>query len=425
MQPSQPPMQSRLAPVLRVAALLALTAPAFAGKLFQVDPNTGPYTSIQAAVDAAADGDVIHVASGLYAEEVVIDGKALVLTGAENAIVNDINTLTPPSSALTIRNVPAGKRVVVAGLRLRGYGSGGTHALLVEQCAGSIRVEGTSLHSENEAVRVFASTDVVLNNVDIKSVGHDFLQSQAFAGLRAEAGSRVFVSHAVLIGSTAGHVSASLGVPTAGGDALLAIDSEVWVASSQLKAGIGGSIQVGVCAWGGPNGAVVRTVDTAALGTPLVTLTGVYTEVPAVTGEHIPGCGPDPAVTPDHVGPAGTIVSAPGLERRVALAWIASDSMPIHVTGDANAAVMVVGSFGTLAPLALPGYDGLLFAVPQAGVPLFAGVMPTSGAATVEFSFAGPALPAHFGRVPVFVQALFVAPAGGLALSNVATTVLL
>src|SRR5262245_38671388 len=59
-----------------VFALTALAAPASAG----VVDAPGVYGSVQAAIDAAADGDVVVVAPGNYAETLVIHGKGLILT---------------------------------------------------------------------------------------------------------------------------------------------------------------------------------------------------------------------------------------------------------------------------------------------------------------------------------------------------------
>lgn len=56
------------------------------------------YTSIQDAVDAAADGDTVQVCAGLYDEQVVIAGKSLTLMGQGNG------TIIRPSSPTVLTN---------------------------------------------------------------------------------------------------------------------------------------------------------------------------------------------------------------------------------------------------------------------------------------------------------------------------------
>jgi hypothetical protein len=72
--------------LLRLAAGLALVvALIIAGQTLAADLQVGPgelYTDIQSAVDAAASGDVIHIAAGTYVEQVIIVGKDLTLSGA-------------------------------------------------------------------------------------------------------------------------------------------------------------------------------------------------------------------------------------------------------------------------------------------------------------------------------------------------------
>jgi pectin methylesterase-like acyl-CoA thioesterase len=45
------------------------------------------FTTIQAAVDAANDGDRISIRSGKYVEQVTITGKDLTLIGQSNAVI--------------------------------------------------------------------------------------------------------------------------------------------------------------------------------------------------------------------------------------------------------------------------------------------------------------------------------------------------
>ena len=52
--------------------------------------GNGGYATIQAAVNAAADGDIIEIAAGTYTEDVTITGKALTIDGVENGSVNSV-----------------------------------------------------------------------------------------------------------------------------------------------------------------------------------------------------------------------------------------------------------------------------------------------------------------------------------------------
>jgi hypothetical protein len=58
-----------------LALLLLLGSTSVCAETLSVSP--GGYTTVQAAVDAASDGDVIEIAPGIYAESVVIAGKNL------------------------------------------------------------------------------------------------------------------------------------------------------------------------------------------------------------------------------------------------------------------------------------------------------------------------------------------------------------
>jgi pectin methylesterase-like acyl-CoA thioesterase len=42
----------------------------------------GTYSTIQAAVDAAGNGDTIEIAAGIYREQVTVDGKNITIHGA-------------------------------------------------------------------------------------------------------------------------------------------------------------------------------------------------------------------------------------------------------------------------------------------------------------------------------------------------------
>ncbi|HYC77776.1 MAG TPA: hypothetical protein VEI02_09130 [Planctomycetota bacterium] len=92
-----------------------------------VDDQPGPgvgFTDVQAAVDAAASGDVLLIHPGSYGT-VVIDGKALTLQGV-GALQASFPAFFPvlpfaapaPPASFQIRNVPPGQRTIVQGLSL-------------------------------------------------------------------------------------------------------------------------------------------------------------------------------------------------------------------------------------------------------------------------------------------------------------------
>ena len=52
--------------------------------------GNGGYATIQAAVNAAADGDTIEIAAGTYTENVTITGKGLTIDGVKSGSVNSV-----------------------------------------------------------------------------------------------------------------------------------------------------------------------------------------------------------------------------------------------------------------------------------------------------------------------------------------------
>jgi Ca2+-binding RTX toxin-like protein len=95
------------------------------------------FATIQAAIDAAADGATIYVAAGVYAENLVIDGKVVHLQAVEGASVS----IKPSSgNALTMRgDFGADSTVSLSGIDF----AGGTRGIEVEDgvTLGELRIE--------------------------------------------------------------------------------------------------------------------------------------------------------------------------------------------------------------------------------------------------------------------------------------------
>ena len=80
------------------------------GVVVDATGNSGPYRTISAALRATSSTDIIRVKKGVYTETIVIDGRAanIVSIAASPADVV-LRGATPTSTALTIRNHPAGQ----------------------------------------------------------------------------------------------------------------------------------------------------------------------------------------------------------------------------------------------------------------------------------------------------------------------------
>ena len=71
-------------PMLSIAASLVLAGTCVADTL-DVCPSGCSYSSIQAAIDAASNGDTIQIAAGTYYEyEINPSGKAITISGEAN-----------------------------------------------------------------------------------------------------------------------------------------------------------------------------------------------------------------------------------------------------------------------------------------------------------------------------------------------------
>ncbi|HEX5011641.1 MAG TPA: hypothetical protein VFY71_14705, partial [Planctomycetota bacterium] len=95
-----------------LAGVLAATPAAAQGALWIVDDDGGPgvdATDIQAAIDAAADGDVILVRSGVYSS-LVLDGRSLSVIGEDGEDVE----LAP--GTVSVAHLAADQRVLLRGL---------------------------------------------------------------------------------------------------------------------------------------------------------------------------------------------------------------------------------------------------------------------------------------------------------------------
>lgn len=139
-----------------VAALFAalVTHAAFAADLLVPQQ----YPTIQAAVDAASNGDVVVVAPGTYNEQITIDGKAITVRSSGTASNTTIDRNNAAGDVFTIRNVPSDS-VAIQGLS-------------IARAAGdALDVEGATLLLQNLRV-LYSNRGVRVGSLGILN-GHD------------------------------------------------------------------------------------------------------------------------------------------------------------------------------------------------------------------------------------------------------------
>ncbi len=196
--------------IARISLAMLASAPLAAAQVTIVG-QTGGYATIQAAVTAASDGDTLIVSSGTYNAGFVIDGKALNVVG-QNGIAPKI------TAACAVRNLAAGKAVVLSGLNIDATiaNQALTAGLTVENNVGSVRVHECQLRG-------------------VKSFG---FQGQVAPSLLIDNSMGVVASQCSLLGRDAGFFSGDPEVR--GGSGVESHDSSFALYECTIKGG-GGS----------------------------------------------------------------------------------------------------------------------------------------------------------------------------------------
>jgi len=133
------------------ALLIAATSAVFATNR-SVCPTGCQYTTIQSAIDAAVNGDVIQIAKGRYVENLVISGKRITLQGQDrrSTVVDGNGQGTVVTIGDRIATTPT--MVALSDLTLtRGYGANGGGIVVFE--GGSLVLRHSTVvanHSEGD-----------------------------------------------------------------------------------------------------------------------------------------------------------------------------------------------------------------------------------------------------------------------------------
>ena len=250
---------------LAAAALLACSAALNAQQVLVVDDDGGPgvdFTGLPAALQAAADGDVLQLKAGTYpVSTLVIDGKGLVLAAEAGANV----LLT--GTKLTVQNLAPGQSFTMRGLSTQFI-----DWWLVDD-AGSVWFEDVSFDVGNApgpgTINAEDCENVVLTRCSVQgqtaiNVFGDGVASEAVWATR----SQLTIEECTLVGGSGDLSMTTLDVP--GGDGIELHDSQLFLGGSSVTGGLGATAAGGaaVLLSEGSQAWLLDSVLTGGVGAP-------------------------------------------------------------------------------------------------------------------------------------------------------------
>lgn len=393
-----------------VAVFVAYAGSARAADVLVVDGSGGgaPFLSVQAAIDAAAPGDVILIRSGHY-DGITIDGKGVTLiadAGADVTIGGYIPNSPLPPTANVVQNVPVGQAAVLDGITFHGYvvvaGSGGVFyvpALFLSSNAGQLWIERCDTDG-TRPLEMESCAGVTVHRCDLTAI------SPALGSGVEVRSSSVTISDTTVIGAPGRDAGPNLfgfySQGSEGGAGLtVSYDSAVVISGSTIRGGQGGDGLVlpfapfcvdarnggaGLVANPSTPNAVIRTIDSTIDGG----LPGSGGCLPASQG---PAMSPSNAQVIAWNGAVLTLeVSSPLREGQVGSLTI----------GDGAVGTSVLLILGTMpSSLVIPAGLGTSFvALPWTIVGLG-----TMSGSTLSFSTTAPQLPPGVAGIAVPLQA--------------------
>ncbi|MBI5432471.1 MAG: hypothetical protein HZA52_06555 [Planctomycetes bacterium] len=205
-------MHASLRSSLALFTLAVLSSGAFAGVTVLGKPGLGTFTTLQGAIDAASEHDVLLATAGSYAP-FTIDGKGLTVLGQGLVTVN---------GSCTVKNLAKASDVGLVHLRILGptqsfVGGAPPFGLELLHCEGDLRIQDCTLVG-GRVVAWFTSAPAgpAASVVDCK---------------------RVMVTRSTLTGGSAGFLPGEL--PAAGGEGLNANASSIALYDCTVRGGDG------------------------------------------------------------------------------------------------------------------------------------------------------------------------------------------
>lgn len=319
----------------------------------------------QAALDAAADGDILLLKPGAADA-----GSTLTLSGKGLTLVADGGTVE--LGRFIASAVPAGHQVTLRGLTFAPLSAAKPYdrrgSLEVQDCAGSVWIEDCSMLSPPQPSR-----------------GGFGIPASAMAGLLVEDSAAVLVVRGIAEGGRGSDEIGSCtpigyGYPQAGGAGVCAVRSTVTLHGCQVRGGEGGVDDGNLFCPAGFNGkpggsgvfvesSVVHVAGSYVQGGDKLSLSlsageglRVFDAASSVTLRDtfaVAGAGSPPVVA-DIVAPSGTVTTLPAVSRAVEVSSPVREGQP--------AQLVISGQAGDFTALFIAFHGGMLVAPGKQGV---------------------------------------------------------
>ena len=406
-----------------LALTLVALVPAASAGTWHVATTPGPgvdFTTIQAAIDAASDGDLILIENGAYLEQLHIDGKGLTLQGLANAALFGTAATVNNDPTLHVENLAPGQEFHLRDLGVNRVTGVWGEAIRLEHNQGRVWIEQVFIDTyDGHAVHIIDCADVVLSEAFLQcnSGFQDRLGNNLPAhGLLVEDGSNVQAFQLDATGSHGPPIFVTLTTPIEGGDAVHLIDSTLRLIDAGLQGGGGGSIFKAGCSTGAIGGSAIE-VHAQGGPAPSVELRGGNMQG-GVSGIWTPGCAPDPGTSLMIDAPAGTVTTLTGKPRLLSMPTTPypNGNFEFQVQGEGSDLFFLFASPLSGSPTPLAGIDGDAFLGLGSSILVTSGQLNAFGWGGDVMGLVNPGPPLTFRT-----QALFLDLSGGLWLSGPGT----
>ena len=162
--------------------------------------GTTEFATIQAAIDAASDGDVVSASEGVFDEHVTIDEKAVTLEGAGTGTV--INSVEVYKAAATVKNLTV---KVVADVHPAGHSATyqNTYGLYLHRAGYGATIENVVF--DMEEAHQDATGMFLVNNADERGTEFDTVKGCVFDGVDGKRNAQLYGARVKVLDNTFSH----------------------------------------------------------------------------------------------------------------------------------------------------------------------------------------------------------------------------